>query len=42
MANKHDDLLIVENLTMEFVGVKRFFCRKIHSPADHLNCAVVP
>ena len=24
MANKHDDLLIVENLTMEFVGVKRF------------------
>jgi len=28
MANNHEDLLIVENLTMEFVGVKRFLEKK--------------
>ena len=28
MTNNHEDLLIVENLTMEFVGVKRFLEKK--------------
>ena len=31
MANNHEDLLIVENLTMEFVGAKRFLEKKKQS-----------